>query len=201
MPKSAILTLPWVFEDQVFGLDVAVDDVPLVGELEGVAERRDDGERFLRAQPVVDEQAAEIRPVDILHEQEVEIAPLPELMDGHDVRVVQGGQGLGFGFEALGEFRVGRERLREELEGDEAVEGLLAGLEDRPHAAPADELDDLKVGEGGGDFLDRRWRGSGRLSGNRGMKRAFEQAARAKAIGEAVSLLIEEGSAGWAGVG
>ncbi len=84
--------------------------------------------------------------VDPLH-REVE-APFPvDLEDRHDVRVVERRRRLGLQQETtllgLGGERAGLD----DLQGDEAVEAPLAGLEDDAHAAPRDLLQQFEVVE------------------------------------------------------
>src|SRR5205823_3764351 len=83
---------------------------------------------------------------------------LAEVVDGDDVGVVEAGEGVGFGGEAGGEppliLRGGGvlgELWGEDFEGDDAVEGFLAGFVDGAHAAAAEEGEEVEVGEEGGE--------------------------------------------------
>ncbi len=70
-----------------------------------------------------------------------------DLVDGHDVRVVEVGGGLGLGAEAL-HFRLGSETAgKDHLEGDDAVEADLPRLEDDAHAAAGDLFQQLVIAE------------------------------------------------------
>ena len=104
-------------------------------------------------------------------------------MDGDDVRMVEAREQPGFAIEALGERRVGGERLRENFQRDQAVQLGLAGFEDETHAALADEFQNLQLRKGGGDFLDGRGRGaSGGLAGFGGRGGGGEEAFGAKPL-------------------
>ena len=66
-----------------------------------------------------------------------------DVVDGADVRIVQRGDGARFLLEALPRFRIGRERAREHLDGNRAIEPRVARAIDLAHAAGADRGDDL----------------------------------------------------------
>jgi len=75
-------------------------------------------------------------------------ALFPDLVDGHDVRVVQTGGRLGLGAEALNVRRGGQLAGEDHFEGDQTVEAHLPGFEDHAHAAPAEDAEDLIAAEG-----------------------------------------------------
>ena len=108
---------------------------------------------------------------------------LADLVDGHDVRVVEVGRRLRLGAEAL---HVGRRRQlagQDHLEGDDAVQAHLPRLVDDAHAAAGDLLQQLVVAE----VAHRRPRGHGRAlpgcQGRRGAER-LGQAAKLVLVGE-----------------
>jgi hypothetical protein len=101
------------------------------------------------------EELAEVGAVDELHEEEVEAAGLTEVVDGDDVGMIEGREGVGLFFEAQGEFRVEGAFGSEEFEGDDPVEGALACLVDDAHAAPAEAGEDFEVREVAGQLLVR----------------------------------------------
>ena len=59
-------------EQDVFRLDVAVDDAFVVGELQGLADLRHDRQRLLRRQLAGLHQLPQIHAVDVLHEEVVQ---------------------------------------------------------------------------------------------------------------------------------
>src|SRR5262249_53587668 len=100
--------------------------------------------------------AVEGGPLDQLHGVEVGAVVLAGGVDGNDGGVVQSGSGLGLTAEALDGAAGQAELAGEHLEGDLAVEGDLAGLEDDTHAAPADLAADLEVAQTFADQLAHR---------------------------------------------
>jgi hypothetical protein len=63
----------------------------------------------------------------------------PEIEDADDVRVVESGEDPCFTVEALGELRVPRQLVGQQLERHQPVQMRLAGFEDESHAAPPKE--------------------------------------------------------------
>ena len=84
--------------------------------------------------------------------------------------MVQTGEHAALAIEALGELRVARQRIGQELERDKAVEMRLAGLEDEAHAAAPEQFEDLQLRKGDGEAFERGdLRGGGRRGfGSRG---------------------------------
>jgi hypothetical protein len=72
---------------------------------------------------------------------------LADLVDLHDMRVLQTRDGLGFGAEALEIGRAGVAAAEDHLEGHQPPQGGVVGFVDDTHAAPA---------EFGNDFIARR---------------------------------------------
>src|SRR5262249_42875299 len=137
----------------VLGLDVAVDDAFVVGELEDFTDLRDDFEGLAGRQSAGAFELAEVKAVHEFHDEVGEAVHLAELVDSDDVRVVELGEGAGFAVETFGETGAAG-GLGEDFEGDDAVEGILPGLVDGAHAAFADEGENFKLREETGDFFD-----------------------------------------------
>ena len=96
-------------------------------------------------------------PGDEGHDEVRDLLPLegrrPEVVDGEDVRVLEPGHEAGLAEEALGEGRVGRDRVVDDLDGDRAVEGLVLGPPDFRHPAGAGALEEaISTQEGSGGY-------------------------------------------------
>ena len=69
--------------------------------------------------------------------------------------MIQAREYAALAIEALGELWIVRERIGQQLEGDEAVEVRLPRLEDEAHAAAPDQFEDLQLRESDGETFDR----------------------------------------------
>jgi hypothetical protein len=154
-------------EENVLGFDVAVDDAAVVGELEPVTDLGDDGQRLRGRESPGPHGQAEVDAVDELHQQVEEAVGLAEVVDGDDVGVVESREGLRLPGESGGELWVLLSFWRQDLEGDQTVEGSLPRLVHDAHATAAKALQDIQLRELGCDVL-----GGGRgLCGNLGAGR------------------------------
>ena len=132
-------------DQDVRGLDVAVDQVVVVGGVECARDLLEHVERAPDAQaPLPPKERAQVGPVDVPHrdvEQTVGVAAvdLACVVDRDDVRVVEPGRALRLSHEPLAEARVVRQRRRQHLEGDLAAEAHVLGEIDDAHAAAAEQ--------------------------------------------------------------
>ena len=140
MPKSTILGMsaPFsaVIDDDVVGLEVAVDDALAVRGREGARDGQERlhgdgrGEALLAA-----EDGAERLAVEQLHDDEgVALIGLAEVEDAHDRGVHQAGGGARLGEQAVAGAG-GRAIAADELDGDVDVERDVVRLPDGAHAA------------------------------------------------------------------
>src|SRR5438093_1942712 len=131
-------------EHDVVGLDVAMHDAALVrvGERardlhENLADLRG-GERAARR-----EDGRERLAPQKLHDEVDHPAGLADPVDRDDAGVLELRRGAGFALKPLDEFLVERERERQHLDGDLALQLFLARLEDDGHTAPTELVEDL----------------------------------------------------------
>ncbi len=138
------LDLPIAREHQVRGLDVAVDDPGAMGfgqslcHLDGNVERVIDGK--WSAPDALRQRLAFVVGHD---EIELPVVGFADVVDGADIRMVQGRGRLGFLDESLFRRLVARQLGRKKLERGEAVEAGVPDLIDETHAASAEMGDDL----------------------------------------------------------
>ena len=144
-----------VLQQDVLGLDVAVDDAALVGELEG-------GGDFLREpQRVVDgklllamEPGPEGLALDEGHHIVEEAVGVAGVDQPQDVGMLEAGGGLDLGEEAVAADD-GTELGVEDLDGDLAVVLQVLGEVDGGHAALAElTVETVTVGQGGGESAE-----------------------------------------------
>ena len=139
-PEVADREAAVVVEQEVAGLDVAVDDVVAVRAVERdrrlaqPAQRDRAREPAALAQPVGDGPAGEV-----LHDHEGAVVVLADVVDGHDVAAVaEPGGGARLAQEPAPRALVGVVGAREDLDRDEAPEELVLGGPDRGHAPVGD---------------------------------------------------------------
>ena len=86
-------------------------------------------------------------PLQTLHDDERPALVLADVVDGADVRMIQGRGRLRLTLEALAGCRVFEVGLGKELQGHMAVKACVLGLVDDAHAPAAQFLDDAVVGD------------------------------------------------------
>ena len=134
-------------QQDVGGLQVAVDDALPVGGVHAPRQVRDQPGRLARRQRVGPAQAlGQAAARDEFQREERPAVGLADFVDLDDVGVVEAGDDLRFG-EETGVFRRSVAAIvQDHLEGDDAVELELAGLVDDAHAAAAQLAKDLIAG-------------------------------------------------------
>ena len=120
-----------------------MDDAPVVGELQRVAQRRHDGQRLFRREFSHAQELPQIHAVHKFHEQIIKTARLSEVVNGDDVGMVQGGQRLRLARETFGELRFPHALRCEEFQRHQAVQRLLPRLVNHAHAAAAQAFKDF----------------------------------------------------------
>ena len=141
-------------EQQVARLDVAVNHAEFVGVLHadrrlGDVVRGPDRVERLLLQHVAGDDLLEARPVHVLHDEEVQLLVLVDVVGADDVRVVEGGDGPGLAVEPVQVRRVVELLDRQHLERDEPLHERVFAQVDRAHAAGADQFEQ--------PVLRRRW--------------------------------------------
>ena len=142
-------------QEHVGRLEIAMNDAALVSGVHGPGQRSHElgrGTRLLRCglqdlgqAAALDELQRQVRPAFVVS----------DLVDLDNVRMLQAGDGLGFGAKTgpLGLPGVGPGQ--DHLQGDEAIEAGLPGLVNDPHAAAPQLAEDFIAGH------DQAWRRAG----------------------------------------
>ena len=135
-------------EQDVGGLDVAVDDAERVRGVQRVGDLRDhvDGADGRDATVAVD-QVREVDPVDVAHRHVQVPVLLARRVHGDQVRVVQRGGDLALAAEAQAELAVLGLLRRDHLQRDLALEALVERAIDDSHPASSRHAPDLVTGE------------------------------------------------------
>ena len=102
-PEVRELDVAAVREEDVVGLEVAVDDVPLVEVLEGEGDLGDVEARHPLVEEAVDgEQRLEVAPDEVLHDEEHVVGGLEAVEEAHDEGGLRYGQGVPLGYDLGG---------------------------------------------------------------------------------------------------
>ena len=135
-------------QQDVRGLDVAVDEPARVRRVEARGDLRDDarGARGLDPAGLADERL-QVGPVDVAHDEIQPAGLLARPVHGNDVRVVDRGRHPDLAAEAVGEVAVGDALGRDDLQRDPARERELPRAVDDAHAAAARHRLDAAAGE------------------------------------------------------
>ena len=134
----------------VRGLQIAMNDALLVRGFERLGNLPRDRQRVVERNRSLERCARRASAVDELHAR-ARCMPsrFLEAVDRGDVRMIQRREHLRFALEPREPIRIGRERLRQDLERDVAIQPRVAGAIHLAHAARADELRRLRTRRGG----------------------------------------------------
>ena len=81
--------------------------------------------------------AASVSPFEIFHHQVIDAVLMADVVERADVRMIQAGNGAGFAIESLANFRRVGYALRENFDGDGAVQPRIARAIHFAHATSA----------------------------------------------------------------
>ena len=136
--------MPPVGDEDVLGLDVAVDDALCVRGLEREQRLSHDLGGLRRLEPDVRvQQLARGAPADVLHDHVVDAVDRAPVVDRDDVRVRQRRRGARLAAEPVDEPLVAGERAVQDLDRDLAREHGVVRAEDLAHPAGGDALHDV----------------------------------------------------------
>ena len=139
-PEVRHLRLAVFVEEHVLRLHVAVDEPAVVRERERPRDLEREADRVAHLEGAVPRQVLEVRPVDVLEDNELPPVLLASVDDRHDVRVGELCDGTGLATKALDVVVVAGVLLVEDLERDSAFEKPVVRAEDVRHPARADQL-------------------------------------------------------------
>ncbi len=150
-------------DENVGGLDVAMDDALGVGGVEGVGDLDGELQQDVGFERTAVDAVLQGDAFEVLHDDEGLSGGFIDFVDGADVGMIQRRGGAGFALEALERLRVGGDFGRKEFESDEASQLDVFGLVDDAHATAAEFVDDAVVGDGlanhAGSRPELRWYG------------------------------------------
>ncbi len=138
-PEVGDLDPPVVRDEDVLGLDVAMDQAGAVGRREGGQHRLDEGQGARRRhRALLADHVAQGVAGDVLHGQEDRAVVGALVVDGHHVGVGQPGGSAGLAHEPGRELLVVAQALVHDLDGHHPVQPDVGGFVDAGHATAGD---------------------------------------------------------------
>jgi len=130
-------------EHDVAGFEIAMNDAGAVGLVESVGDFRADLENLIGRKRAFGNALRERFALDAFHDQEIGAVLRADIEERADVWVIQSRDGFGFTLEAELGGSVGGEMVRENFDGDRAVEAGVACAVDFAHAAGTERSEDF----------------------------------------------------------
>jgi hypothetical protein len=135
-------------DENVGGLDVAMRNALRVRGFECFGDLDSESEQVVGTRRPLGDALLERHAVEVLHDNAGAAVLLADVVDGADVRVVQGGRGTRLPFEPPEGVRVARDGFWQKLERHESAQASVFGLVHHAHPAAARLLDDAVVRDG-----------------------------------------------------
>lgn len=103
-------------------------------ERESLAHLIEDPDRLIGRKLSGVPQVAQIHSIHVFHQQVTNISRMAVVIDSNHVRMIQPCHRAGFARESFGEQTVSGQFLRQDLQGNDAIEFRLTNFEDAAHA-------------------------------------------------------------------
>jgi len=134
-------------DKDIGGLDVAMNDAAGVSGLEAGGDVDGNVEEFIGIERLVTQEMLESEAIEKFHGDESLAVLLTDIVNGADIRMIEGGSGLRFALEAGEGLWIEGDFGRKEFEGDKAVQAGVFGFVDNAHATTAEFFEDAVVRE------------------------------------------------------
>ncbi len=129
-------------QQDILGLDVAVNHAMRVRHVEGLAELLDDGHHGCQRQRRVSiDQTLERTTLDIFHHQITQPIIVAHVVDGHDVGMLEHAGQVRLLLEAAYDIRAAEQVAVQHLDRDLTAQARVMGAIDTGHAAVADNVE------------------------------------------------------------
>ena len=138
IPDKRLATL---VEQDIAGLDVPMHEPLLVGVMQRLRHRRHQFDGFVQRQPGLLEPGGEVGAIDVLRDDVAgAVFGATDIEDRNDVRMIEVGDGTGFGQVGIGGFGVIHQLAVRQLNGDEPLQLIVVGQIDEAEAALTEDL-------------------------------------------------------------
>src|SRR5208283_283325 len=146
-------------DENVGGLDVAMDNALGMRGIEGVGDFGGEGEDYLGIHGAAADAVLEGGAFQKFHGDVGLLAALADVVDGADVGVIQRRSGAGLAAKAFESLGIAGDGVGQEFERDKTAEFAVLGLVNDAHATAAELFDDLVAGDSLADHCGRILRG------------------------------------------
>jgi hypothetical protein len=123
--------------------EIAMDDALLVRRFEGFCDLLRDGQRLVERDGAAPQPLRQVVALDKFHHEGLDALGVLQPVDGCNVRMIERGEDFRFALEPRDAFRVSRERLGEDFDGDVAIEPRVARPIHFAHPASPDSGENL----------------------------------------------------------
>jgi hypothetical protein len=148
-PEIADLGLPGGRQQHIARLEVAVHDPLLVDFVDRPGQGFHEGGRFLSAQWPAAHPLRQAAAIDKLQSHKRPPVLLADLINLHDVRMLQAGHGFRLDPEPRQQLPCGVVGVQHHLDGDQAIQALLPGAVHHAHPAATHFFQDVVAGDHG----------------------------------------------------
>src|SRR5262249_47424697 len=144
-------------QEDIPGLEVAVENPSLVGKVNRTADLHQQGRGRSRGETRVwiTDSGGERAALDESHAEEVLAFNLTDIIDRHNVRVIELGRRFGLGSEALDLNLTGKLAGENHLQSDNTIEAYLAGAVNNAHSALRNFFEQLVIVETTEGLIER----------------------------------------------
>ncbi|HUI77606.1 MAG TPA: hypothetical protein VLY24_06805 [Bryobacteraceae bacterium] len=132
-------------DENVGGLNVAVNNALVVGGIERVGDFDGQGKKFVEFHRLAADAVLQGHAIEVLHGDEGPAFMFANVVNGADVGVVQGGSGLSFALKPGQRIAIAGDLFGQELQGHEAAQAGVFGFVDNAHSAAAQLFNDAVV--------------------------------------------------------
>jgi hypothetical protein len=115
-------------------LQVAVNDAAFMRRFQRLGDLSRDGHRFLQSHRSLRDPIGERQPIDKLQNERARTAGVFDAVNMRDMGMIERGEHFRLTLKPRQAIAIGREGLREDLQGDVALETSIAGAVDLTHA-------------------------------------------------------------------
>lgn len=127
------------------GLQIAMDDASMVGEVDRLAQGHHQTRRLTVRETPFRGQLLQVRAIHVFQGQIWLTLVFADFVDLDDVGMLQGGNGLGLAAKTSDSRCIGRTVGQDHLDGDGSLQSRVIGFVNNPHAAVAQhQFDDVR---------------------------------------------------------